>query len=182
MNDNNTVDQEFEKVDMIISEIKEIVKRGNKKEINDMAGQILTNLRNLSKHSKKDEVLYNVLILLNKIVSANPSYRNGACQDFNDNLISMVENVKFEKKALQDVRKYLANLKRTKEYDNLALSFGILIALLSMQTDREKILYEKMEVWQSGISGIKYVPAESVSDNHLNTYEQSIEKGLKKLK
>lgn len=182
MADNNTVDQEFEKVDMMISKIKEIVKRGSKREINDMASQILANLRNLSKHSKKDEFLYNILILLNKIASVNPSYRNGACQDFNDNLISMVENVKFEKKALQDVRKYLVNLKMAKDYDNLALSFSILIALLSMQTDRQKILNEKIEIWQSGISGIKYVPAETVSDNHLNTYEQSIEKALIKLK
>lgn len=182
MADNNTVDQEFEKVDMMISKIKEIVKRGSKREINDMASQILANLRNLSKHSKKDEFLYNILILLNKIASVNPSYRNGACQDFNDNLISMVENVKFEKKALQDVRKYLVNLKMSKDYDNLALSFSILIALLSMQTDRQKILNEKIEIWQSGISGIKYVPAETVSDNHLNTYEQSIEKALIKLK
>lgn len=181
MKDNCNVNEDVEKINTMISKINEAARSGNKNEINDMVNQIYNNLQNLYKNSRKDEILYRILIILNKIASTNPSYRNSACQTFDDSLIAMVKNTKFEKMALKNIKKYLATVRKTKDCDNLSLSFIILVSLLGMQTVRDKKISEDIDVWRSGISGIRYVPAEKINDNYLSTFEKDIEKKLSKL-
>lgn len=172
---------EIDKVEMIIADIQTAVENKNEGEINSHINQIAINIKKLMKALNHDKSLYMTVQFLNKIIMGSPTVRKEACELLHDNINSALEDLNFEKQSLIELKNYLINCKKNREYSNLPLSFGILICLLAMQNNRTEKLKLDADIWKCGISGIRYIPA-TEPDSQVNKYRESIEEGMSLLR
>ena len=107
--------------------------------------------------------------------------RTEACEILHESINRGLDDIEFEKKSLLELKKYLSNCKKSKEYNNLPLSFGILLYLLIMHNDRTEKLKIDADIWKCGLSGIRYIPAVS-TDSETSQLRESIEEGLKRIR
>lgn len=172
---------EIDKVEMIIADIQSAIESKNEREINNYINQIAINIKKLMTAANQDKITYIIVQFLNKVIAGTPTVRTEACELLHNNINSALDDVNFEKQSLIELKKYLINCKKSKEYSKLPLSFGILICLLAMQNNRTEKLKMDADIWKCGISGIRYIPA-TQPDSQVNKYRESIEKGIKVLR
>lgn len=172
---------EIDKIEMIIADIQTAIENKNEGEINNYINQTAINVKKLLKVANHDKVLYMTVQFLNKIIAGTPTVRKEACELLHNNINSALEDLEFEKQSLIELKKYLINCKKNKEYSNLPLSFGILICLLAMQNNRTEKLKLDADIWKCGISGIRYIPA-TETNSQVNKYRESIEDGISLLR
>lgn len=149
---------EEDKVEVAISMIQDAINTNDMVQINSYVNQIGKNIRNLLKDCNKDLIICLMDRFFNRIITTFPSIRVEACERFDDELVGYMNNIEYEKYALNEVKKYLKYCSRYKVYDDLALSFGILIAILVLHNDRNERMKTSIDVWDCGIKGIRYIP------------------------
>lgn len=172
---------EDEKIKMILTDIQSAIDSKDEQQINNYIKQIALNIKKLMSAANQDKVSYIIIQILNKIVATSPTMRTEACEILHESINRGLEEIEFEKKSLLELKKYLSNCKKSKEYNNLPLSFGILLYLLIMQNDRTEKLKIDADIWKCGLSGIRYIPAVS-TDSQTNQLRESIEEGLKRIR
>lgn len=147
-----------EKIEFVISSIGEAVNNKDKKEINSYINQIAKNVRKLLKECNKDTIAYIIVKLLNRLIVNDPTVRKGTCEKFDADLANCINNIEYEKYVLKEIKKYLKYCSRNNEYDNLSLSFGILMSVFILYNDRTQKMKISLQVWECGIKGISYIP------------------------
>lgn len=172
---------EIDKVEMIISDIQSAIENKNECDINNYINQIAINIKKLMTAANQDRLTYIIVQFLNKVLAGTPTVRKEACELLHNNINGALEDVNFEKQSLIELKKYLINCKKNKEYSNLPLSFAILICLLAMQNNRTEKLKIDADIWKCGISGIRYIPVIQ-PNSEVNKYRETIEEGIKVLR
>ena len=147
-----------EKIEFVISSIGEAVNNKDKKEINSYINQIASNVRNLLKECNKDTIAYIIARFLNRLIANAPTVRIDACERFDEDLTSYINNIEYEKYVLKELKKHLKYCSRNNEYDKLALSFGILMSVFILHNDRTEKMKISTQVWDCETKGIRYIP------------------------
>ena len=172
---------EVEKLDIIIANIQSSIDNKNEKEINHYINQIAVNIKKLMGSANQDKITYIIIQFLNKIVAGSPTMRTEVCEYLHEAINSALDDIKFEKESLLELKNYLTSCKKTKEYNDLPLSFCILICLLSMQNNRTEKLKVDADIWKCGLSGIRYIPKVQ-TDSQSSNLRETIETGIKRIK
>lgn len=165
-----------EKIGFVISSIGEAVGTGDVKAIDSYVSQIASNVRKLLKECNKDTIAYIIARFLNRLIANAPTVRVDACERFDADLTNCINNIEYEKYVLKELKKYLNHCSRNKEYDNLALSFGILMSVFILYNDRIEKMTISSQVWDCGIKGISYIPV-SKSDR-MDELKEAIDDSL----
>lgn len=147
-----------EKIGFVISSIGEAVNNRDVKAIDSYVNQIAYNVRNLLKECNKDTIAYIIARFLNKLIANAPTVRVDACERFDADLTNCINNIEYEKYVLKELKKYLKYSSRSRDYDNLALSFGILMSIFILYNDRTQKMKISSQVWDCGTKGISYIP------------------------
>ena len=147
-----------EKIEFVISSIGEAVNNRDKKEINSYVNQIASNVRKLLKECNKGTIAYIIVRFLNKLIANDPTVRIDACERFDEDISNYINNIEYEKYVLKELKKYLKYSSRSRDYDNLALSFGILMSIFILYNDRTQKMKISTQVWDCGTKGISYIP------------------------
>lgn len=169
-----------ERIEYVINCIQEAVSTRDDKEINSYINQIAANIKNLLKECNKDTIAYLIIRFFNKLTVNAPTVRIDACEKFDEDLANYINNIEYEKYVLKELKKYLKYCSRSKEYDKLALSFGILIAIFILHNDRTNRMKTSIDVWECGIKGIRYIPVSK--DDKMDELKVSIDSSLNILK
>ena len=151
-------------VEVAIDSIQESVSNEDFGMVNSYVYQIRQRVRILLKECNSDTIACFMMKLLNRFASTFPSVRIEACERLDEELTIYMNNIEYEKYVLKELKKYLRYCSRSRGYDDVDLSFGILIALLVLHKDRNKRIKNSMDVWNCGIKGIRYIPV-SNNDN-----------------
>lgn len=167
---------EDDMVEFAIECIGEAVSNNNLKQISSYINQINNNVRNLLIDCNKDMIICLIDKLYNRLVSNFPSIRMDVCERLDEDLTIYMSNIEYEKYVLKEVRKYLKYCSRRHEYDDLTLSFGILIAILILHNDRTDRMKTSIDVWECGISGIRYIPVSR--NDKIDELKESIDSSL----
>lgn len=178
-NNENKFNEKISKIEMIVGDIQEAIDSKDEQQLKSYLVQFNSNIRNLLKEANKDKLRYLIIQYLNRLMANAPTVRVSASENLNEVLNKCLDEVKFEKQALLELRSYLKSFARDKDYTNLALSFGILILILGMHNERNGRLSVAGDVWKCGISGINYMPV-STSDGNV-TLKSGINEGLEAL-
>lgn len=173
------IDKEIGKINIIVSNIQSAINSKDEQQLKSYIGQFVSNIRKLLKENTKDRFRYLISQYLNRIMFNFPTVRVNACVNLNDSLNRCLDEVKFEKQALLELRSYLKSCTKDKNYDNLDLAFGILVVILGMHNERNGMLSIDGDIWKCGISGIEYIPA-TVNDR-TDTLKTAINVGLTNL-
>lgn len=147
-----------EKIEFVISSIGEAVNNRDMKAIDSYVSQIASNVRKLLKECNKDTIAYIIARFFNKLIANAPTVRIDACERFDEDISNYINNIEYEKYVLKEIKKYLKYCSRSKEYDNLSLSFGILMSVFILYNNRIEKMKISSQVWGYGIKGISYIP------------------------
>lgn len=168
-------------IERIIYDIYKAVSDNDEKEISSHINQISINAKKLISESHKDKIGYLIAKFLNKLVAANPSARTEYCQTLNERLESSIDDIKFERQSLLELKELLKSCKKTKNYDDLPDLFVLLLAIFKMQSNRKEKMSIEANVWKCGLNGIRYMPVTPTDSIEANL-RKPIEESIKKLK
>lgn len=168
-------------IELIFNDIQVAVIDGDEKLIDEFISRIAVDVKSLIALTNQDRVEYSVLRFINRFVAVNSKVRVNVCEKMDDALKSGIEGAKFERQSLLELKRYLKDVKKMKDYSNLALSFNILIAIFLIQNDRKDKLCMDANVWRLGINGIGYMP---VVTKEISLCEQRlpIKEGISRLR
>ena len=100
--------------------------------------------------------------------------------EFNDSLVQCANELEYEKYVLNELRKYLKNSNRNREYDNLILAFAVLLNIAKLCNDSCEKVRTSSRVWTNNINGIIYIPL--IKSINRDEIMSSIDNGLNVLK
>ena len=169
-----------EKLEFVISSIEQAVNNRDMKAIDNYVSQIASNVRKLLKECNKDTIAYIIARFLNKLIANAPTVRVDACDRFDADLTNCINNIEYEKYVLKEIKNYLKYCSRSKEYDKLALSFGILMSVFILYNDRIEKMKISSQVWDCETKGIRYIPVSK--NDRMDELKQTIDDSLNVLR
>lgn len=165
-----------EEAKFVIESIENVINNRDKKEINSYINQILFNIKKLLRECNRDTIAYIIIRLLNKFIANAPNVRVDLCEKFDNDLVDYINNIEYEKYVLKELKKYLKYCSRSCEYDNLDLTFEILISIIILYKDRRNKLVNSVDVWECGIKNIDYIPV--ANNDKTGELKESIDSNL----
>ena len=171
-----------EKLNKIFEGISIAIINNDKQKVNDFINQSLCNVRKLRNECNKDAIRYYISKFLMRFLVTFPGIRVNACEKFDVFLTKALESVYFEKESLRELRNYLTFCKTNGEYDDLLLSFSILITILLLHNNRIDEGSVNASIWNCGMSGITYVPSSSVKIEDTSSLQDNIKSNLEVLR
>lgn len=131
----------------------------DKKTIRENLSLILEVIKDLKIKNYKFEINYLFMKLLNYLFYSEASYY----ENFNEFLDSYIKEIKFERNALTELRNFVNKIKSTKDYNNLALSFALLVPLSSLQIVRNECSLSHIDILVNSAKYISYYPGTDIS-------------------
>lgn len=168
------------KVISIIKEIQVAIDNGDELKLEAYINDMACNVREEFKDCKKQTIVCFAIRLLNKITLELSGIELCTYLAFNHDLVECSNELEYEKYVLRELRKYLKNCNRNKEYDNLILAFAILLDVVKLHDDSCEKVRTSSKVWSNNIKGINYIPV--VNSINRNGIKDSIDVGIKELK
>ena len=168
------------KVISIIKGIQDSIDNGDELKLDAYINDMACNVREELKYCKKQAIVCLIIRFLNKIALELSGIDLSTYLVFNHDFVECSNELEYEKYVLRELRKYLKNCNRNKKYDNLILSFAILLDVVKLHGDSCEKVRTSSKVWSNNIKGINYIPV--VNSINRDCIKNSIDVGIKELK
>ena len=113
--------------------------------------------------------------------SNNPIVNPSVYERLNEVLNNELTDIEYELAVLKELRDYLRSCYTTKNYDELANVFSLLIIILYLHNNRRKQSSNEVEVYKCGISGINCIPV-PVDNYKVEQCKEAIDVGLQRIR
>lgn len=164
-----------------ISYINTVKVSGDIKEINLLIKELFNCIKDLSKEANKDSRYFKLIKYLNNILSITNTEKSYVCEQLNECLIKTINDIKYEKEVLLELKKYLKQSKKNKNYDDLDQVFLLLIITAYFNDCFKENYLTSFDIWKNSFKGINYFPPESINPES-DEIKESLTYGLEKLK
>ena len=172
-NEKNTSVLDVNILEKINSDIQEAIINNDFKLLNKHTRIIEGNVKKLIRQNKQDKLRDLIDLFLNKLISNNPIV--------NEVLSNELTEIEYELAVLKELRVYLRSCYTTKNYDELANVFSLLIIILYLHNNRRKQSSNEVEVYKCGISGINCIPV-PVDNSNVEQCKEAIDVGLQRIR
>ena len=171
----------FSKGEAIFQLIEHTTLVNDEKELNFYMNGIKIKINEILKNTRQDLFYYYFLEFLNNKV--NPVILGYSCDCLKNTLIDGFDDLKFEKEYLKILKRYLRISKLFNDYNNLSISYLILMIVIFIQLSRRNTLEDNLNIYECELKGINYIPPryEVGKTNSLKEDAKHLLKSLKTL-
>lgn len=166
----------------IISEILDVVNSNDREEIKIYVKAMMLCVKDLNKNCNIDRFIYNVFMCLCEIVNTFSDDEGNSLIRFYDFLNLGLDEIKYEKQVLKEIRTYLKNCSKSSDCEFLSLCYSIFFFVNKIHGARCKKMVDNCRILNCGLSGIEYIPASGLSDDIILEYKSVIDDGVEVLK
>lgn len=167
--------------DESICYINSIKSSKEEKEINLLIKELLGSTKGLISEVNENKLIFKLIKFLNKILASKSGVDESICAQLDECLIKTLADIKFEKEVLLELKQYLKDSKKNKEYDNLDRIFVLLISTIYFRDCTKENYITTLDIWKNALKGINYIPPKSIEMN-AEDLKEPIKYGLQKLK
>lgn len=168
-------------LEKINRDIQEAIINNDLKLLNKHTRVIEGNVKKLIRQNKQDKLRDLIALFLNKLISNNPIVNPSVYERLNEVLSNELIDIEYELAVLKELRDYLRSCYTTKNYDELANVFSLLIIILYLHNNRRKQSSNEVEVYKCGISGINCIPV-PVDNSNVEQCKEAIDVGLQRIR
>lgn len=162
----------------IITEIESILQSSNKQEIDIIINSIIKNIKLLIKETRINISLCCIARPICLIPILNHTVNKDICNDFYNVLNQEIDNQKLNTKQLQLLKKYLCYFKRKQNYSTVSWILIVSILISQLMKERDKFLRNNIDIYQLGIQGIYYLPAENSNIEEIEALQKIINENM----